>query len=79
MIAKSLVQQFKSIVGGSNAWTDAADLHTYSYDAAVVDPAQPGIALRPTSIEALGQAVKLCNDNGLPLIRICNFELLKRI
>jgi glycolate oxidase len=67
MIADSLVRQFKTIVGDDNAWTDAADLHTYSYDAAVVDPVQPGLIVRPTTIEALGKTVRLCNDNGLPL------------
>jgi glycolate oxidase len=59
MIADSLVKTFKAIVGDDNAWTDAADLHTYSYDAAVVDPVQPGLIVRPTSTEALGQAVRL--------------------
>jgi FAD/FMN-containing dehydrogenase len=49
MIADSLVRQFKTIVGDDNAWTDATDLHTYSYDAAVVDPVQPGLIVRPTS------------------------------
>ena len=67
MIADSLVRQFKTIVGEDNAWTDATDLHTYSYDAAVVDPVQPGIIVRPTTTEALGKAVRLCNDNSLPL------------
>ncbi|MEE4607809.1 MAG: FAD-binding oxidoreductase, partial [Desulfobacteraceae bacterium] len=67
MIPDSLVRQFKTIVGDDNAWTDAADLHTYSYDAAVVDPVQPGLIARPTTIEALGKTVRLCNDNGLPL------------
>ena len=67
MIDKTLVQQFKSIVGEDNAWSDATDLHTYSYDAAVVDPVQPGLIVRPTTTEALGQAVRLCNQNGLPL------------
>jgi glycolate oxidase len=67
MIADSLVKKFKTIVGDDNAWTDATDLHTYSYDAAVVDPVQPGLIVRPTSAEALGRAVRLCNENGLPL------------
>ncbi len=67
MIADSLVRQFKTIVGDDNAWTDATDLHTYSYDAAVVDPVQPGLIVRPTTIEALGKTVRLCNDHGLPL------------
>ncbi|MGB5983749.1 MAG: FAD-binding protein, partial [Desulfobacterales bacterium] len=67
MIADSLIRQFKAIVGEENAWTDATDLHTYSYDAAVVDPVQPGLILRPTSSEALGQTVRLCNVHRLPL------------
>lgn len=67
MIADSLVREFKSIVGDANAWTDAADLHTYSYDAAVVDPVQPALILRPTTQAALGKTVRLCNDHGLPL------------
>jgi glycolate oxidase len=67
MIADSLVRQFKTVVGAENAWTEATDLLTYSYDAAVVDPVQPGLIVRPTTIEALGRAVNLCNENGLPL------------
>jgi glycolate oxidase len=54
---QNIVQQFKTIVGEDNAWTDATDLHTYSYDAAVVDPVQPGLIVAATTTEALGQAV----------------------
>ena len=46
---------------------DATDLHTYSYDAAVVEPVLPGLIVRPTTTEALGKTVRLCNANGLPL------------
>jgi len=67
MITDSLIQQFETVVGRDNAWTESTDLHTYSYDAAAVDPVRPGIVLRPTTTEALGKAVRLCNDNGLPL------------
>jgi glycolate oxidase len=67
MIADTLVQEFKSTVGEKNAWTDATDLHVYSYDAAVVDPVQPGLIVRPTSTETLGRTVRLCNNHGLPL------------
>ena len=67
MIDKPLIQQFERIVGEKNAWTDATDLHTYSYDAAVVEPVLPGLVVRPTTAAALGAAVRLCNDNGLPL------------
>ena len=67
MLSDSIIQEFKRIVGDDNAWTDATDLHTYSYDAAVVDPVMPGLIVRPTSTEALGKTVGLCNANGLPL------------
>ncbi len=67
MIADSLVQQFKTAAGADNVWTDPADLHTYSYDAAVVEPVRPGLIVRPTTSQALGEVVRLCNDNALPL------------
>jgi glycolate oxidase len=55
MISDTIVQQFKTIVGDDNAWTDATDLHTYSYDAAVVDPVQPGLIVRPTTLKRWGR------------------------
>ena len=58
MIDDSIVRQFKTIVGEDSAWTDATDLHTYSYDAAVVDPVQPGLIVRSTTAEALAAMLK---------------------
>ena len=67
MIRKGILKAFKEAVGVDNVFSDPADLHTYSYDAAVLDPVQPGLALRPTNAEALSQVVRLCNENRLPL------------
>ncbi|MFP5213781.1 MAG: FAD-binding oxidoreductase [Acidobacteriota bacterium] len=67
MISQGLVKEFNRILGEENVFQDEADLVTYSYDAAVLDPVRPAIALRPKTSEALSQAVKLCNENGLPL------------
>ena len=67
MISKALLNEFQEIVGSENVFTDPADLLTYSYDAAVLDPVIPGLALRPTSSNALGSSVKLCHENGIPL------------
>jgi glycolate oxidase len=67
MISDSLIRQFGRVAGTDNVLTDATDLFTYSYDAAVVDPVKPGLIVRPTSAEALGRTVRLCNDNGLAL------------
>lgn len=67
MFSKALLKEFKTILGHDKVFTDKADLVTYSYDAAVLDPVIPALALRPTSSEALGNAVRLCNENGIPL------------
>jgi glycolate oxidase len=67
MINKGLLKEFQQTVGAANVFTDQADLHTYSYDAAVVEPVLPSVALRPTTGEALGKVVRLCNQNRLPL------------
>ena len=67
MISKALVTEFQKAVGKQNVMTDEADRLTYSYDAAVLEPVMPGLAVRPADGEALGKVVRLCNENRLPL------------
>jgi len=67
MLPRALIKEFQSVLGKKNVFTDEADLVTYSYDAAVLDPVVPGVTLRPESGEALGRAVALCNTNGIPV------------
>jgi len=67
MISKTLLKEFQRVVGNENVFSNQADLITYSYDAAVLDQVLPAAAMRPTTSEALSQAVRLCNENGLPL------------
>jgi glycolate oxidase len=67
VIANALVKEFQTLLGRENVFTDQADLVTYSYDAAVLDPVIPGLAIRPSSPEGLSHAVRLCHENGLPL------------
>jgi len=67
MLSKAVIREFKRIVGQENVFTDKTDRLTYSYDAAVVEPVLPAVALRPGSGEALSQVVRLCNENRLPL------------
>ena len=38
MINQALIKEFQKIIGKDNVFTDQADLLTYSYDAAVVEP-----------------------------------------
>ena len=67
MISKALVKEFQKAVGKQNVMTDEADRLTYSYDAAVLEPVMPGLAVRPADGEALGKVVRLCNENRMPL------------
>ena len=67
MSKTSLNREFEQIVGPGNVMTEPADLLTYSYDAAVLEQSLPGVVVRPATREALGQVVRLCNDQGLPL------------
>ncbi len=63
----AIADKFSAIVGPENVLTSENDRFSYSYDAAVLDSVMPGVIVRPTTSEALGQVVKLCNDNTLPL------------
>jgi len=64
---KALIKEFEGVLGKDNVFQDETDRMTYSYDAAVLDPALPSLVLRPTSSEALGKVVGLCNEHALPL------------
>lgn len=67
MPSNSLQKEFAKLVGQDNVMTSESDLHTYSYDSAVLEQVSPAIVVRPTNSEALGKVVKLCNDNELKL------------
>ena len=67
MIEKSLLKEFQNTLGTENVFHEEVDRLSYSYDAAVLDPVIPRIVLRPVSSEALGNAIRLCNENTLPL------------
>jgi len=64
---KALIEEFEKVLGKDNVFQDETDLATYSYDAAVLDPVLPSLVLRPTSSEALGKVVGMCNEHALPL------------
>lgn len=67
MFNPSLLKSFQEILGPENVFADKADLVAYSYDAAVLDAAVPAVVLRPLDAQALGLAVRLCNEHKLPL------------
>jgi glycolate oxidase len=67
MPSHTLQKEFEKLVGQDNVMTSESDLYAYSYDSAVLDQVSPAIVVRPTTSEALGQVVRLCNDNELKL------------
>ena len=67
MLSKAVIKKFQDIVGPDNLMTEEADRQVYAYDSAVLDPVIPQLVVRPTSTQALGETVRLCNDNHLPL------------
>ncbi len=67
MISKTVINEFKNIVGEKNVMTSEVDRQNYAYDAAVLEPEVPGAVVRPASGEEIGQIVKICNDNEIPI------------
>jgi glycolate oxidase len=67
MLSEALIKAFKAALGPENVMTEAADRVTYSYDAAVLPAVMPSVVLRPVNSQALAKAVRLCNENRLPL------------
>jgi glycolate oxidase len=67
MISQSLVKEFQRLLGKKQVFLEEVDRATYSYDAAVLEPVMPAIVLRPGTPEELGQVVRLCQENSLPL------------
>jgi glycolate oxidase len=67
MIGRTVIKEFERIVGKDQVFLNETDLYTYAYDAAVLDPVLPSVALRPTTSEALGKLVSTCNENAIPL------------
>jgi glycolate oxidase len=67
MLSMTLTKEFQKIVGADNLFLDKADLVTYSYDAAVLEPVIPAAAVRPVNSAMLGAVVRLCNENRIPV------------
>lgn len=67
MIAKSVLARFKELLGTRNVSEEEVDRFSYAYDAAVLEPKIPALVLRPDRRDQLGEIIKVCNDNRLPV------------
>jgi len=64
---KVLIKEFAPLVGSENILLEYADRVTCSYDAAVLESVVPSLVVRPVTCEALGNVIRLCNENRLPV------------
>lgn len=67
MPSASLIKEFEQLVGKENVFSSEADRQSYAYDAAVLKPMIPSLVVRPTEVEQLGQVVKRCYEEGIPM------------
>ena len=67
MISKTVISEFKRIVGETSVMTGEVDCQNYAYDAAVLEPEVPGAVVRPATGEEIGKIVKICNENLIPV------------
>ncbi len=67
MASQALIKDFEDLIGRENVFTSDADLQSYSFDSAVLEPVIPALVLRPTSTGHLGLCVKKLYDNGIPM------------
>ncbi len=61
---ESFILKLKEIVGEGDLFYEEADLHTYSYDSAVLEPVVPEVVVRPRTQEALGKVIKFLAEEG---------------
>lgn len=67
MASQALIRDFEAILGKENVLSEDADLQSYSYDSAVLDPVIPQMVIRPTTTGDLGKCVKKLYDEGIPM------------
>ncbi|MDR2422360.1 MAG: FAD-binding protein, partial [Deltaproteobacteria bacterium] len=66
-LSQALIQEYIKIAGPERVLTEEVDRLSYSYDAAVLNPRIPALAVAPANEEQLGRLIKLTYENGLPL------------
>lgn len=67
MISERVIKRFQELLGNRGVLDREVDRFNYAYDAAVLKPLIPGLVVRPDRREQLGDIIRICNDNQLPL------------
>ena len=67
MISPNLIKDLEALLGAENVFTSEADCASYSYDGAVLPSKAPGLVVRPTQTEQLGDIIRLCYEAGVAI------------
>ena len=67
MISPTLIKDLEALLGAENVFTSEADCASYSYDGAVLPSKAPGLVVRPTQTEQLGDIIRLCYEAGVAI------------
>ncbi len=68
MLSKTIIEQFKKIVGNENVKNDNASLLAYSYDSTIQFQQLPEAVLLPRNTKEVAEIVKVCNEHKIPII-----------
>lgn len=68
MLSKTIIEQFKKIVGNENVKNDNASLLAYSYDSTIQFQQLPEAVLLPRNTKEVAEIVKVCNKHKIPII-----------
>ncbi|MDR2339608.1 MAG: FAD-binding protein [Deltaproteobacteria bacterium] len=66
-IPKTLLRDFRKLLGEDSVLSEEADLLSYAFDSAVVGQSVPSVVLAPATEGLLGRTVKACYDAGLQI------------
>ncbi len=66
-MGNKLSKDFEKIIGKENVFSSEVDRHSYSYDSAVLKSVVPALAVKPTSVEQVGEIVATAYSKGVPI------------
>ena len=68
MIAHSLVESLRDIVGPANVLSAKSDLLVYECDGFIMEKNSPDVVVFPENTEHVVAIVQLCNEAGVPFL-----------
>lgn len=66
-VSDALINEFERVLGAENVLRGEADRQSHAYDSTLPGMSRPALALRPETVEQLGEAVRLAYQSGSPI------------